>query len=454
MISGDGSAFGTFILQLNDWSERPGYANSALAIQGIIYDSTRDIRDANVFVFAPPMIPGYGTGNGFELFLQDRSGGDLATFFKVSQDYMAKLRERPEIASAFSSYNVNYPQYEVDVDAAKCKRAGISPNDVLQTLAGYYGGIYASNFNRFTKVYRVMIQAAPEYRLDTESLNSIFVRIGNEMAPISQFITLEKVYGSETMNRFNLFASIAVKGMPANGYSSGDAINAIRETAKTYLPRGYSYDFGGITREESKSSNYTVIIFAICILLTYLILSGLYESFLIPVAILLTVPFGLLGSFLFAKLMGLENNIYLQTGLIMLIGLLAKTAILITEYAVVCRRNGMSLPQSAVAAAKNRLRPILMTALTMIFGLLPMMFSTGVGANGNSSLGASAIGGMLIGTLALLFIVPALFVIFEQIQEKYKLVRITSDITEELIESEKNEIEKFRAERNKNKTKK
>jgi HAE1 family hydrophobic/amphiphilic exporter-1 len=449
MISGDGSAFGTFILQLNDWGERPGHANSAAAIQGIIYGSTRDIRDANVFVFAPPMIPGYGTGNGFELFLQDRSGGDLATFFKVSQDYMAKLRERPEIASAFSSYNVNYPQYEVDVDAAKCKRAGISPNDVLQTLAGYYGGIYASNFNRFTKVYRVMIQASPEYRLDTESLNSIFVRIGNEMAPISQFITLEKVYGSETMNRFNLFASIAVKGMPANGYSSGDAINAIRETAKTYLPKGYSYDFGGITREESKSSNYTVIIFAICILLTYLILSGLYESFLIPVAILLTVPFGLLGSFLFAKLMGLENNIYLQTGLIMLIGLLAKTAILITEYAVVCRRNGMSLPQSAVAAAKNRLRPILMTALTMIFGLLPMMFSTGVGANGNSSLGASAIGGMLVGTLALLFIVPALFVIFEQIQEKYRQVRITSDITEELIESEKNEIEKFRAERNK-----
>lgn len=447
MISGAGSSFGMFILRMKNWDERPGKANSTMAIQEEIYARTGHIKDANIFVFAPPMIPGYGTGNGFELYLQDRSGGDLATFFGVAQEYMAKLRERPEIAAAFSSYNINYPQYEVDVDAAKCKRAGISPNEVLQTLAGYYGGIYASNFNRFTKVYRVMIQASPEYRVDPESLNSIFVRIGNEMAPVSQFIALKKVYGSETMNRFNLFNSIALNGMAAEGYSSGDAINAIRETAETDLPRGYGYDFGGITREESSDSNYTIIIFAICITLTYLILSGLYESFLIPVAIILTVPFGLAGSFLFAKLMGLENNIYLQTGLIMLIGLLAKTAILITEYAVVCRRNGMSLAQSAVAAAKNRLRPILMTALTMVFGLLPLMFSTGVGANGNSSLGTGAIGGMLIGTLALLFVVPVLFVIFEHIQEKYKPVNVTSEISDELIESEINEIEKFRTER-------
>ncbi|MDR1897080.1 MAG: efflux RND transporter permease subunit [Prevotellaceae bacterium] len=449
MVSGEGASFGMFIVKLKDWDERKGYENSVSAVQGIIYGSTADIRDAGVFVFAPPMIPGYGTGNGFELYLQDRSGGDLTAFFNVAQDYMAKLRERPEIATAFSSYSVNYPQYEVDVDAAKCKRAGISPGDVLQTLAGYCGGIYASNFNRFTKVYRVMIQALPEYRLDTESLNSIFVRIGNEMAPISQFITLEKVYGSETMNRFNLFTSIAVNGMAADGYSSGDAIDAIRETAREFLPKGYGYDFGGITREESKSSNYTLIIFAICILLVYLILSGLYESFLIPAAILLTVPFGLLGSFLFAGMMGIENNIYLQTGLIMLIGLLAKTAILITEYAVVCRRRGMSLSQSAIAAAKVRLRPILMTALCIIFGMLPMMFATGAGANGNSSLGAGAVGGMLVGTIALLFVVPVLFVIFERMQEKFNPVRIRSEVSEELIESEKIEIEKFRAERNK-----
>lgn len=448
IISGDGSALGMFILQLKDWDERQGDQNSVWAIEQNIYALTHDIHDANIFVFAPPMIPGYGTGNGFDLYLQDRSGGDLNAFFNVAQAYIAQLRERPEIASAFSSYNVNYPQYEVTVDAAKCKRAGISPNDVLQTLSGYYGGIYASNFNRFTKVYRVMIQAAPEYRLDKESLSSIFVRIGNEMAPIEQFVTLQKVYGAETMNRFNLFNSIAVNGMPAQGYSSGDAINAIEETATRSLPKGYGYDFGGITREESKSTNYTLVIFAICILLTYLILSGLYESFLIPIAIILTVPFGLAGSFLFAKLMGLENNIYLQTGLIMLIGLLAKTAILITEYAVVCRRNGMTLSQAAIAAAKNRLRPILMTALTMIFGLMPLMFSGGVGANGNISLATGAVGGMLVGTVALLFIVPTLFVIFESIQEKYNPVRITSDVSQELISSEKQEIEKFRAQRN------
>lgn len=454
MISGAGSSYGMFILRMKNWKERPGKANSTLAVQGEIYERTGGLKDANIFVFAPPMIPGYGTGNGFELYLQDRSGSDLATFFGVAQDYMAQLRERPEIAAAFSSYNINYPQYEIDVDAAKCKRAGISPNEVLQTLSGYYGGIYASNFNRFTKVYRVMIQASPEYRIDPESLHSIFVRIGNEsqiglsqMAPISQFITMKKVYGSETMNRFNLFNSIAVNGMVAEGYSSGDAINAICETAEEYLPKGYGYAFGGITREESSSSNYTIVIFAICIILTYLILSGLYESFLIPIAIILTVPFGLAGSFLFARMMGLENNIYLQTGLIMLIGLLAKTAILITEYAVVCRRNGMSLSQAAVAAAKNRLRPILMTALTMIFGLLPLMFASGVGANGNSSLGTGAIGGMLIGTIALLFIVPSLFVIFEHIQEKYKPVNVRSEVSGELIDSELKEIEKFRAER-------
>ncbi len=436
MTSGSGTSFGMFIIRLKNWSERTEESTSVQAIQGQIYARTADLKDASIFVFSPPMIAGYGSGNGFELYLLDQAGGDMNTFYDVAQNYISRLRERPEIGSAFSSYNINYPQYQVDVDAVKCKRSGISPTEVLSTLSGYYGGIYASNFNRFSKVYRVMVQASPEYRLDTESLNNIFVRIGNEMAPISQFITLTKVYGSETMNRFNLFTSIAVSGLPAEGYSSGEVIAAIREVADESLPRGYGYDFGGITREESGTSNTTVVIFAICILLTYLILSGLYESFLIPLAVIFSIPFGLAGSFIFAKIMGLENNIYLQTGLIMLIGLLAKTAILLTEYAVDRRHSGMSLSQSAVASAKARLRPILMTALTMIFGLLPLMFATGVGANGNSSLGTGAIGGMLIGTIALLFIVPAIYINFEYFQEKLTPIKQIKKAPNNMIKKE------------------
>ncbi len=322
---------------------------------------------------------------------------------------------------AYSTFDIRYPQWTVDVDAAKCKRAGITPNAVLNTLSGYYGGQYISDFNRFSKVYRVMLQADPKYRMDEASLDNIFVRMSNgEMAPLSQFVTLTRTYGAETLSRFNMYNSIAVNAMPAEGYSTGDAIKAVKETAEAALPKGYGYDFGGITREENQQSNTTVIIFAICILMIYLILCGLYESFLIPFAVILSVPFGLMGSFLFAKLVGLENNIYLQTGLIMLIGLLAKTAILLTEYASERRAAGMSIVAAAVSAAKARLRPILMTALTMVFGLLPLMFSTGVGANGNSSLGTGAVGGMVIGTLALLFIVPALFVIFQLIEERFR----------------------------------
>lgn len=444
MTSGSGTSFGMFIVKLKNWSERTDETTSVQAIQGQIYARTADLKDASIFVFAPPMISGYGSGNGFELYLLDQAGGDMNTFFDVAQNYLSRLRERPEIGSAFSSYNINYPQYQVDVDAVKCKRAGVSPTEVLSTLSGYYGGIYASNFNRFSKVYRVMVQASPEYRLDPESLNNIFVRIGNEMAPISQFLTLTKVYGSETMNRFNLFTSIAVSGLPAEGYSSGEVIAAIREVAEQSLPRGYGYDFGGITREESGTSNTTVIIFAICILLTYLILSGLYESFLIPLAVIFSIPFGLAGSFIFAKIMGLENNIYLQTGLIMLIGLLAKTAILLTEYAVERRHSGMSLSQSAVASAKARLRPILMTALTMIFGLLPLMFASGVGANGNSSLGTGAIGGMLIGTIALLFIVPAIYINFEYFQEKLTPIKQIKKAPNNMIKKELKQIQQKR----------
>lgn len=449
MTTGTGTSFGMFIIRLKNWDERTDEESSVASVQQQIYARTADIKDAGLFVFSPPMIPGYGTGNNINLYMLDRTDGSMTDFHHITQEFVAKLNERPEVAMAFSSYNINYPQYLVDVDAARCKRAGISPAEVLATLSGYYGGIYASNFNRFSKVYRVMVQAAPEYRLDKESLNNIYVRVGTEMAPISQFLTIEKVYGSETMNRFNLFNTISVSVLPADGYSTGDAINIIRELGENELPRGYGYDFGGISREEAKGGNKTVLIFMICVLLTYLILSGLYESFLIPLAVIISIPFGLAGSFLFARLMGLENNIYLQTGLIMLIGLLAKTAILLTEYAVERRRSGMTLSQSAIAAAKARLRPILMTALTMIFGLLPMMFSTGVGANGNSSLGTGAIGGMLIGTVALLFIVPTLYVVFEYFQEKLTPIKTVRSVPDRMIRKEKQDIEKEKSKKNK-----
>ncbi|MEG1188125.1 MAG: efflux RND transporter permease subunit [Bacteroidales bacterium] len=420
LLSGQGTANGMFILKLKPWDDRPGAENSVNSVIGQVYGRTADLKDVRIFAMAPGMIPGYGMGNGFEMHMQDKTGADMTQFFNTTQAYLAELRQRPEIGSVFSSFSINYPQWMVDIDAAKCKRAGISPEEVLSTLSGYYGGQYVSNINRFSKMYRVMIQAAPEYRMNTESLNNIYVRVNNEMAPISQFVTLTKVYGAESLSRFNMFNSIAVNGTPADGYSSGDAIRAIREVAQKSLPKGYGFDFGGITREEGQDSNNTILIFGICIVLVYLILCALYESFLIPFAIILSVPFGLMGSFLFAKMMGLENNIYLQTGLIMLIGLLSKTAILLTEYASKRREAGMSIPAAALSAAKARLRPILMTALTMIFGLLPLMFSTGVGANGNISLGTGTVGGMVIGTLALLFIVPSLFVVFQYLEEKIR----------------------------------
>lgn len=419
LTSGEGSSYGMFIIKLKHWDERPGKENSVEVLMDTLNARMTDIGDAQVFVFTPPMIAGYGQSSGFELYLQDKKGGSLTELYNVSQSFIEKLRERPEIGAAYTSFSINFPQYSVDVDAAKCKRAGVSPNDVLSTLSGYYGGSYASNFNRFTKLYRVLIQASPEYRIDKESLNNIFVRNeSGKMAPVGQFVTLTKVYGAESVSRFNLFSSIAINGSAAGGYSSGDAIRAVKEVATEYLPTGYGYDFGGITREEAGTGSNVVVIFGICIVLVYLILCALYESFFIPLAVILSVPFGLAGSFLFAKMMGLENNIYLQTGLIMLIGLLAKTAILLTEYATERRRLGLSLTLSALTASVVRLRPILMTALTMIFGLLPLMFASGVGAKGNTSLGTGVVGGMLIGTLALLFIVPVLFIVFQYMEEK------------------------------------
>ena len=421
MIAGQGSSYGMCIVRLKDWDLRKDKADAVQQVINRIYALTADIKDAQIFAVAPPMISGYGTSTGFEMYLQDLGGGDISQFYNVYLQYIAALNQRPEIERAYSTFNINFPQYIVDIDAAQAKRAGVSPTDVLAVLSGYYGGQYVSNINRFSKVYRVMIQADQKYRLDPESLDNVFVRTQRgEMAPVSQFVKLTKVYGPEVLSRFNMYNSIAINGTAAAGYSSGDAIRAVREVAAQVLPRGYGYEFGGITREESEAANNTVVIFGICILLIYLILSALYESFIIPFAVILSVPCGLMGSFLFAKVLGLENNIYLQTGLIMLIGLLSKTAILLTEYAADRRAAGMTLAQAAVSAAKVRLRPILMTVLTMVFGMLPLVFASGVGAHGNSTLGAGVVGGMIIGTLALLFLVPSLFIVFQFLQEKIK----------------------------------
>ena len=441
LLAGQGSSFGMLILKLKPWDERSGDEDNVQSVIGQVYARTADIKDASVFAISPGMIPGYGMGNALELHMQDKMGGDMNEFFTTTQQYLGALNQRPEISMAYSTFDVRYPQWTVEVDAAKCKRAGITPDAVLSTLSGYYGGQYVSNFNRFSKVYRVMIQADPVFRLDETSLDNAFVRMSNgEMAPLSQFVTLTRSYGAESLSRFNMYNSIAVNAMPADGYSTGDAIKAVQETAEQSLPKGYGYDYGGITREENQQSGTTIIIFGICFLMIYLILSALYESFIIPFAVLLSVPCGLMGSFLFAWMFGLENNIYLQTGLIMLIGLLAKTAILLTEYAAERRKAGMGLIASAVSAAKARLRPILMTALTMIFGLFPLMLSSGVGANGNRSLGTGVVGGMTIGTLALLFIVPTLFIAFQWLQERLRPVqsRPTEDwqIEEEIKVSE------------------
>ena len=428
IIAGQGPSYGMCIIKLKDWDERPEKSDGVQAVIGQIYALTADIKKAQVYAMAPPMITGYGTGNGISMHLQDRAGGSTEDFFNVSQQFIGALNQRPEFERAVTTFNIAFPQYMVDIDAAKAKRAGISPTSILSTISGYYGGQYVSYFNRFSKVYRVIIQADPKYRLDAESLNNVFVRTDSgEMAPVSQFATLTKTYGAEVLNRFNLYNSIAINGTNASGYSTGEAIAAVRETAEQLLPKGYGYEFDGITREESQTTNNTAIIFGICILLIYLILSALYESFFVPFAVILSVPCGLMGSFLLAKAMGLENNIYLQTGIIMLIGLLSKTAILITEYAADRRAAGMSLTQAAVSAAKARLRPILMTVLTCVFGMLPLMTASGVGAHGNSTLGAGVVGGMIVGTLALLFLVPTLFIVFQTLQEKVKPVELDPD---------------------------
>lgn len=434
MISGQGSSNGMFILRLKPWEQRTEKGDDINSVISEVYRLTSDITSADIMAFAQPMIPGYGVSSGFELYVQDQKGGTIEDLLTVTRNMIDKLNARPEIARATTSFDTKFPQYLVEVDAALCKRNGVSPTDVLNVLAGYIGGTYSSNMNRFSKLYRVMVQAAPEYRLDTESLKNMFVRNSSgEMSPVSQYLTLTRVYGAETLSRFNLFSAISVNGTPANGYSSGQAIQAVREVAAETLPAGYGYEFGGMSREEASTGSSTTVIFIICIVFIYLILCALYESLFIPIAVILSVPFGLAGSFLFAKMFGLENNIYLQIGLLMLIGLLAKTAILLTEYASERRHHGMSITQSAISAAKVRLRPILMTSLTMVFGMLPLMFATGVGANGNISIGVGTVGGMLIGTVALLFIVPVLFIVFQYLQEKLMPARDLEKLNNEPV---------------------
>lgn len=420
MGSGSGSSHGMFIVKLKHWDERKGDESSVDAISNEIYRRTAHIKNATIFVFSPPMISGYGTGNSFELYIQDRSGKGIDALSKVTDDFLAELNKRPEIKMAYTSFSSKFPQYRVDIDEAQCQRAGITTQDVINTLSGYFGSIYASNFNRFTKLYRVIIQAPSDSRNSMQSLDNIYVKTTGGMAPVSQFVKLSKTYGSESLTRFNLFSAINVQGMPADGYSSGDVINAVTEVAARTLPTGYGYEYSGMTREEAQmaGSHDTVIIYCICVLFIYLILCALYESLFVPMAVIMSVPFGLAGSFLFARMWGLENNIYLQTGLIMLIGLLSKTAILVTEYATERRKSGMTLTQAAMSAAAVRLRPILMTVLTMVFGMLPLMFASGVGANGNRSLGVGVVGGMVIGTVALLFVTPAFFIVFQYVEER------------------------------------
>lgn len=410
---------GSFNIKLNNWNERKKPGQDINSVIKEIYKRTAGISSAQVRASQQPMISGYGTGSGFELYVQDRSGKTTEELLNITNMFIDSLNSRPEISRAYTTFDTRYPQYLVEVDAVKCLQSGISPADVLSTLSGYVGGNYSSNLNRFTKLYRVMVQASPNTRLDTESLKKMFVRNSDgEMASIDNYIRLTRVYGSESLSRFNLFPAISVFGEQGEGYSSGEAIAAIKDVASKCLPTGYGYEFGGMSREESSSGDTTILVFCICLTFIYLILSALYESLTIPFAVLAAVPFGLAGCFMFARWWGLENNIYMQIGLIMLIGLLAKTAILLTEYASARRKDGMSLTAAAISAAKARFRPIIMTSATMVFGMLPLMFASGVGANGNISVGVGTVGGLLFGTLALLFIVPVFFITFQYIHEK------------------------------------
>ncbi len=442
MISGQGTNFATLIIRLKNWDERPGMNHMIDLVIGRFYYACQDIKNVQVLPFQMPQVPGYGTSNSISLVVEDPAEGDLTEFSKYTDDFLAKLSERPEIGSAMSSYSERYPKYQVDVNAVQCDRSGISSQEVISTLGAYCGGAYIGNFNQFGKVYRIMASASPEYRLDPSSLNNIFVRVaGGKMAPISQFVTLKEIVGSSKIEHFNLFQSITCFITPGAGYTDGDAHKAIDEVFKEVMPNGYRYEYSGMSRElaEASGSNATVMIYIICAVLIYLILASLYNSWFTPFAVLFSIPFGLMGAFIFAyfgnllSLPGMDNNIYLQTGVIMLIGLLAKTAILITEFASDRRKQGMSIAEAAFDACKERLRPILMTVATMIIGMIPLVISGGAGANGNRALALGVIGGMSVGTVALLFVVPAFFIVFQHLHERFqgKQVESVKPITEE-----------------------
>ena len=453
-IGGQGPSYGSFIIKLKDWEERSMMQSSDIVYGSLFMRAQKIVKDAQVLFFTPPMIPGYSASSDIELNMQDKTGGDLEKFFDVTKQYTAALTARPEIKSAQSTFNPNFPQYMIDIDAAACKKVGISPSDILATMQGYYGGLYASNFNRFGKMNRVMVQADPALRTNLESLKNIKVRNGSEMAPITQFVSIKKVYGPDIISRFNMYTSIKVMVAPADGYTSGQALKAIEEVAGTTLPAGFGYELGGMAREEAETSGSTTgLIFLLCFVFVYLLLSAQYESYILPLAVLLSIPFGLMGSFLFVQgwaalgnipalkmILGtMSNNIYMQIALIMLVGLLAKNAILIVEFALDRRRMGMSITWAAVLGAAARLRPILMTSLAMVVGLLPMMFAFGVGAHGNRTLGTAAIGGMFIGMIFQIFIVPVLFVVFQYLQERFKPIE-----WEDLDNSDMNtEIEQY-----------
>ncbi len=459
-IGGQGPSYGSVIIKLKDWEERSMTQNSDMIVATLFMRAQKVIKDAQVLFFAPPMIPGYSISSDIELNMQDKTGGDLNHFFDVVNAYTAELEKRPEISRAQTTFNPSFPQYQLDIDAAACKKAGISPSDILTTMQGYFGGLYASNFNRFGKMYRVMVQAEPDATKNMESLNSIKIRNGDEMAPITQFVTMKKVYGPDIISRFNLYTSMKVMVAPASGYTSGQALQAIAEVAKSNLPTGFGYELGGMAREEaSTSGSSTGIIFILCFVFVYLLLSAQYESYILPLAVLLSVPFGLMGSFVFVNgfaalgsipalkmiLGSMSNDIYMQIALIMLMGLLAKNAILIVEFALDRRKQGMSISWAAVLGAAARLRPILMTSLAMIVGLIPLMLAMGVGAHGNRTLGASAIGGMLIGMIFQILIVPVLFVVFQWLQEKIKPMEWDS-MDESEVEAE---IEQYSLKNNK-----
>ncbi len=416
MISGSGSSYGMVISRLKPWDKRK---RDVKAIIGELFAKTAGIKGAKIIFFAPPTIQGFGTSGGFEFQLQDKTGGDINKFNQVGQTFLAALSKREEILNAYTSFNPNFPQYQIDVNVAKIKQAGLTVTDVLSVLQGYYGGVYASNFNKYGKQFRVMYQADAPYRANQQTLNSIYVRNSSgTMAPISEFINLEKVYGPQAISRFNLYTSIAVQGAPKAGYSSGDALKAVQEEAAIHLPAGYGYEFSGLSREEMSSGSETIFIFLLCVVFVYFLLAAQYESYVLPLAVLISLPIGLAGVFIFDKIFTVDNNIYTQITLIMLVGLLAKNAILIVEYAVERRRRGMSIVNAAIEGATARLRPILMTSFAFILGLLPLMLSSGVGAAGNTSIGTGAVGGMLIGTIFGIFVIPALFIIFQTLQEK------------------------------------